>query len=497
MLDVLQAGIAEVADIDTDIFNGAGLNDIVIQLETLLNQLEAAASKIAAAWDERGCWQADGARSAAAWMAWKCHVPLNHARRRLRLGHAQRLLPIAAQAWHQGRINSEHISQMHRRRNDTTAQAMTRDEPMLVNHAQTLRYSQFQKSLAHWFNHADPDGADRDTTKTHERRTASVSTTIDGLVFGEFMLDPLAGAALTTVLDRIIDELRRHDQKTGRERSIKQRRADALVEMATRAATPKTGKAPVPLFIVLVGYETATRTICELENGAPLNPRSLFQDIDYVDFERAVFDPRSRLLDLGRRGRLYKGPTRRAVLIRDRTCYDQDNNGAGTADVVKFQQPRRYRAPRPPRAWVYGPLDGCLGGHRDRVLDAHPRAGAADDNVGNGSRHRAQLPGAGARVHPPARRAPSHGGPRSPSAVVGSAPGWQTGVRVYDRRFSALRYGIGALTVGLITTSIGAVAAIGDFAGSTAGTGLYVLALPYLVVVYGVILVTRRPRESV
>jgi hypothetical protein len=39
-----------------------------------------------------------------------------------------------------------------------------------------------------------------------------------------------------------------------------------------------------------------------------------------ADVERIVFDPASRVIDVGRRTRFYRGALRHAIEIRDRTC---------------------------------------------------------------------------------------------------------------------------------------------------------------------------------
>lgn len=103
-------------------------------------------------------------------------------------------------------------------------------------------------------------------------------------------------------------------------RTPTQRRADALVEMATRSRTaPPDGRRPAPLFSVLVGYETLRGRICELANGQVVTPGSLVPWLTEVDIERAVFGPADRV-DVGPASRFFVGATRRAIELRDRTC---------------------------------------------------------------------------------------------------------------------------------------------------------------------------------
>ena len=104
------------------------------------------------------------------------------------------------------------------------------------------------------------------------------------------------------------------------ERDGGQRRADALVEMATRSAVaPAEAVRPAPLFSVFVGYETMHGRICELENGTVVAPSTLDRWLDSAYFERAVFSL-GRRVDVSVRARLFSGGTRRAIELRDRIC---------------------------------------------------------------------------------------------------------------------------------------------------------------------------------
>lgn len=106
-------------------------------------------------------------------------------------------------------------------------------------------------------------------------------------------------------------------------RTAAQRRADAFVEMATRARTaPHGGRRPAPLFSVFVGYETLAGRVCELANGTAVTPGALVPWLTPADVERVVFDGTSRVIDIGATRRFFGGATRRAVMLRDRNrCF--------------------------------------------------------------------------------------------------------------------------------------------------------------------------------
>lgn len=108
-----------------------------------------------------------------------------------------------------------------------------------------------------------------------------------------------------------------------------QRRADALVEMATRSRTaPKDGRRPVPLISVLVDYPTLAGRVCELaESGTAVSPGSFVPLLDESLIERAVFTPASRI-EVSATARLFTGATRRAIELRDRECTDPYCDGS-------------------------------------------------------------------------------------------------------------------------------------------------------------------------
>ena len=149
---------------------------------------------------------------------------------------------------------------------------------------------------------------------------------------GQMTLDPIAGSIVAGELNRLEHDLFEADCAEAKERlgrpgridelarTSAQRRADALVEMATRSRTaPAEGIRPAPLFSVFVGYETLHGRICELENGTVLHPSVLEPWMDSAYFERALFALGNRI-DVSVRSRFFTGGTRRAIELRDRIC---------------------------------------------------------------------------------------------------------------------------------------------------------------------------------
>ncbi len=235
-------------------------------------------------------------------------MPVATATGRVALGRALRELPAIEEAWLAGDIDAHHVR--------------PHDGVMTGSPG----------AVAYWAQLADPDGTETDADTQHQRRRAHVSKSFDGLGFGEFVLDPIAGAAVSHQLDRICDELFRADRAADRAdagpgvevttvdvnrvRSPAQRRADALVEMARRAGTaPADGRRPAPRFTVFVGYETLAGRICEPADGTVVTPASLLSWLDQAYIERIVFAGPSRVIDAGAHRRVFDGATRRAIEV--------------------------------------------------------------------------------------------------------------------------------------------------------------------------------------
>jgi hypothetical protein len=299
-----------------------------------MSRFEAFVTEASAAFDAAGEWAADGAKTAAAWIATRCRLPRDAARRRVRLGRTLARLPMASDAWREGRIGSDQAKDLARARRHRSEEAMARDEALLVSYAEDMRFEDFHRALSYWQQLADPDGCDDAEAERKARRDVYLQESISGMWLGQMTLDPISGAIVSGELRRLEDELFEADcaeaaERLGRRptideftRTAAQRRADALVEMASRSAsTPADAQRPAPLFSVLVGYETMHGRICELEhgNGTVLAPSALDPWMDSAYFERALFGLGTRI-EVSTRARLFSGGTRRAIELRDRRC---------------------------------------------------------------------------------------------------------------------------------------------------------------------------------
>ena len=299
-----------------------------------LERLSAVVTRATAAFEAGRAWDAEGARSAAAWLAGRCRMPVATARSRLGLGRALRHMPGVAAAWLAGDVGEAQVGLLARARTPATAECFARDEALLVSQAGELRYRHFARALAYWAQLADPDGAETTADAGYQARRLHLSQSFGSNWVLDASLDPISGAVVAKALERIDHQLFLQDWAEAKERvgdvvsvadldrSPAQRRADALVEMARRAgAVPAGARLPEPLFSVLVGYETFAGRTCELTDGTVVAPGALRRWLGEAWVERVVFDGPDRIRNVGVRRRIFTGATRRAVELRDRECF--------------------------------------------------------------------------------------------------------------------------------------------------------------------------------
>jgi hypothetical protein len=328
-LDGLTEALDRLGRVDPAVFADP---ESVVSLQRQLARLEALTTRATAAFDRAGHWAPDGARTASAWLSVRCRIPKAEARRRVRRGRALHALPETERAWTNGDIAGAHVEVMASLSCPETEEALARDEALLVGQACHLRFDQFGRAVAYWKQLADPEGADAEAEARRARRDVYLVSGFAGSWLGAMTLDPVSGAIVSAELERLEHHLFEAEWAEARDalghdptpnellRTPGQRRADALVEMATRSKSCSDHtRRPAPLFTVLVGYETLHGRICQLEDGTVVPPGALLPWLDRADLERAVFAP-GRRVEISPRTRLFMGATRRAIEVRDRQC---------------------------------------------------------------------------------------------------------------------------------------------------------------------------------
>jgi Domain of unknown function (DUF222) len=319
VIEQLDDTVSDLLAVDVDTVTDSELHEIVVALHRQSHRLAAARARLLARWETRGVWAADGSRSAAHRLARDTSTAVRTARREL--GRARHLaaMPNTAAAVAEGALSPDHVDLLGAA-NDGSRRAVFADhEAMLVEQCRTLRFDQACRAVTYWWHRADTEAAEDDARRLHDARSASAVTTIDGIVDVRAWLDPIGGAAFKTELARLEHESYLADQRDGVNRTVAQRRADALVEMAQRSATaPTNGRRPRPLITVLVGDQSFTR-LCELADGTVITPGQVVPLLGVAEMESILFDGPTTVISVSKR-RTFTGALRRAIQVRDRHC---------------------------------------------------------------------------------------------------------------------------------------------------------------------------------
>lgn len=244
-LDALQAErLDEVAD--------ARLQDEVDRINRLRIRLEAEALRRAGEWRDRGLWAARGARSARAELGRRWQMGVGAAGDRLEVAGRLKEAPATAAAFASGELSYEKAKLLCTAVApdvpDEARAAFAECESSMVEAARLNTYAKVRALMAFWHAHADPEGHRSRYNSAFDRRGLSVSTTIEGMVAVDGLLDPETGQVLLQALEHLADQLWRDERRrtkgegddacgapVGPTRTSRQQRADALGEMARLA----------------------------------------------------------------------------------------------------------------------------------------------------------------------------------------------------------------------------------------------------------------------
>jgi hypothetical protein len=339
---LLEQAADVLAEVDPASLSDDELGQTLVDWQRIDSRLVAAKARLTAAFDLRGAYRADGAKSAAAWLARNTNGSPAAARAQTRLARRLRSMPLTAAALAAGEISERHaeiLAGLAGSNRKPIADAFPQAEGHLLEYAKTLDFERFVTAVRYWEAVVDQDGIEDQAAADHDARHLSLSETFRGNWVLDGQLDPIAGTEIATALQRIYDELFAADWAEAKAihgddicvdhlaRTPTQRRADALVEMARRSATtPADGKQPRPLLVVHLGDDTLSR-LCELASGTVIAPGLLVPLLGEAEIQRIVYAGRSRsITELGERTRFFSGPLREAILLRDRRCVDAGCN---------------------------------------------------------------------------------------------------------------------------------------------------------------------------
>jgi Domain of unknown function (DUF222) len=259
--------------------------------------------------------------SPASWIARTCGMSVTSAADRVCVGKQLEDLPKVAAALGSGEISYQSASQLCHLRDKLAGTAELFDEDEMLSYAREYSVSELRK-LCDLARHAvDPDGFFNDAEENFRRRRLHISQMSDGLYLVDGVLDPVAGAAFKTAVDVLAKPKGPEDERTAR-----QRRADAVGELALHAMEQGT----LPRRHAVKPHINLTMTLealkgelgvppADLELSLPISTRTAERIACDCTMSRVVLAD-SMVIDVGRATRTVSPPTMRALRVRDKGC---------------------------------------------------------------------------------------------------------------------------------------------------------------------------------
>jgi hypothetical protein len=172
------------------------------------------------------------AASTASWLRRRLRMSAGAAAGWVRTARALYRGPLTrtGQALADGAISPAHAQVLAASTQDLPDHTAAEAEPVLLEAARRLDPSRLRRVVAHLRLVADPEGAETQAERRHERRGLWLASTWEGMVALQGLLDPEAGQSLLAALEPLARPANASD-----ERSASQRRADALAELARRS----------------------------------------------------------------------------------------------------------------------------------------------------------------------------------------------------------------------------------------------------------------------
>lgn len=267
----------------------------LVEIRREIDALEYRFAKVLARFERSQEWAGDGAASASAWLRWKCRLPANAAAQRLGLARTLTALPEVDQAFAEGEIGFAHAAGISALTEVVGAETVRPGVETVVDVAARLSADRFRFAMRHLRNLLDTEGGAEEARREHDRRWLALSETLDGVYILDGRLDPEGGAAVKAALDRLMKPCGQDDARTAR-----QRRADALVELAG-------GGQPAHLTITTSGAELGREPVLPFEALRRLACDSVLTE---VDLEKGTIGTR----------RSIPPSVRRALELRDGGC---------------------------------------------------------------------------------------------------------------------------------------------------------------------------------
>ena len=315
----LRSAVEELAVTDLTDCSSEDLRDDVAEIAHQIGRLTCQLQRRTLEVAHRGDHARQGFVNPVRWLAVTADVPDHQAQRLLTEGRALQGFADTQAAYRSGDLSGWRASLLARAA-ARHPHLYRRDEGVLVGLTRELSHRDVARAVRHWINCADQDSAAADATARRNKAYLHASSTFDGMVRVDGLLDQTDGEALLAALEAATPPPSAHDR-----RAASNRRSAALGEICRQwlanGTTSSGGTRPhVTLVVDLETLHGRTGRHCHLTHTGPLSPRTALQLLCDASLSRLVTTGASVPLDLGRAVRTATPAQRRALAIRDGGC---------------------------------------------------------------------------------------------------------------------------------------------------------------------------------
>jgi Domain of unknown function (DUF222)/HNH endonuclease len=262
-----------------------------------------------------------GSITAASWIARTCGMSISSAAARVCVGEQLESLPKVAAALSSGEISFQSASVLCHLHDRLGENREGFDEEEMVGYAREFSVFELRKLCRFAWHVANPDGFFNEAEADFTRRYFHINQMPDGMFAVDGVLDPVSGAAWKTAVDVLAKPHGAEDERTA-----KQRRADAVGELAMHAMDQGTlprrhsVKPHINLTMTLEGLkgELGVRP-ADLDLALPISIRTAERIACDCTMSRVLLAD-SMVIDVGKATRTVSAPKMRALRVRDKGC---------------------------------------------------------------------------------------------------------------------------------------------------------------------------------
>ena len=286
----LDAAITTLGQVDWKSEADATVNAAAVGMQRRVNQVQAQALRPVEQMAARNSYRADGAVTASSWLRNRTNMDHGPAQRLCAAATRLRGLSGLRDAFMAGDVSLAHVTAITDAAVPTRYESIAAVQDSLVELARTANPHAVRVALRRVRDIVDPDGsqpdddaAPCDADANDPRRGWTQWPTLDGMVRGEYLVDPVFGEMIAILMDAF-STADPADTPLGRRRSPAQQRADAMRAAiktlldAGLAPTIQGNKAHLLLMLDLLtvmGRDQAATFAAELRRNGKVSPQTI------------------------------------------------------------------------------------------------------------------------------------------------------------------------------------------------------------------------------